>query len=269
VIPNFTHNTNLNTPQHLITAWFKPIGLNILKCICGSRCSTEGNPSHSRHIPQIFQEIQHSKNKCLTDSSSAPHKGHRSLIKGMSRLERLSLVGMTLHTTLQDINCAEGNVFRVQKFTNKSSPTTDVSPMRHLYAAFTEKSMLSTSFQSHLSGLTPPSLVNLLLSNNCNRTSTRLDSHTKRFLLHRSFHDQILLFQTPTCERVQSVSKEIEKSLGNLCSRRMFSNHLSSQNLISFPSPTSHRPLPSKSLPHPSKYHTFLRSLHHIDSLQI
>ena len=126
----------------------------------------------------------------------------------------------------------------------------------------------STSLQSHLSVLFSTSLVNLLLSNTCNKLSAKLDSHIKRFILHLNCHDQLLLIQTPTCERVRPVSKDIENSLLNLCDNDTLSTHLSSHNLISFPSPTSHQPLSSKSLPHSYKFQTFLMSFHQIDSLQ-
>ena len=111
-------------------------------------------------------------------------------------------------------------------------------------------------------------LNNLLLSNTCDRSLARLDSYTKKAFLQLNFHNNLLYFQIPTCDKVRPIYKEIKNSLGNFCIKGTLSTHLSSQNLISSPSPTSHLPLSSKALPYSSRFQTFLMSLHHIDSLQ-
>ena len=133
---------------------------------------------------------------------------------------------IVLVNTLQIVICVEGKVFNFQNFTKKSPYTINSSPIRKLYVAFTENTTDSTSFQIHLWVVPSPSTNNLLLSNNYNNCSVWLDSHTKRAILHPSFHNHLLLLQSRTCDRVRPISKELKNNLGIFCIKGTLSTHL-------------------------------------------
>lgn len=161
------------------------------------------------------------------------------MIQRLPRLKSVSLVAILLCNTLQVVTFVEGKVFSFQNLTKRAPSSTCSSNFRELYLDFTVNFVVSTFLKIHLSPVPSPFATNLLFSKHYINCSTSLASHTKSPILHPSFHTHLLLFHSPTWHKlrsISSISEEIKNNLRNLCIKFLLPTHISSQNLISFPS---------------------------------
>jgi len=191
-------------------------------------------------------------------SSSSPHNPHKQLTNKTLRLNRLSFVVMLLFTpSLQAVIYAEGRAFTFQHLLNKA-----------LYSPLTLKNY---KISSKISAAYHPSKFNYLqrfpppqqplyfptkaTTNRPNSLSTQTDFSSTLTSTPTYYCSTSLL-----CNKVLPRSATIKYNLGYLYINASLCTHLSSQNMIYFPSPIVHSTLSSDS--HPNYLNSLVQKTH-------